>query len=110
MSASQPVQVQVSVDTSGNVRCSPDPVPVQGKAVLLNFKLVGDGWAFADKDAIVVTDPSGNFPYPSWTIKPTQAALLDLDQDTGEFAYTVSVVHTATGQCVKHDPTIQNEG
>lgn len=109
MSASSQ-QVQVTVDADGKVQCSPDPVPVQGANVLLNFKLVSDGWAFADKDAIIVNGGDSNFPYPSWTIKPNRAALLDLDQKVGDFAYTIQVVQTSTGRCVAADPTIRNEG
>lgn len=103
-------QVQVNVDSKGNVSCSPDPIPVKGANVLIQFKLVGEGWEFADKDAIVVDNPGSNFPYPSWTLKPQRAALLDADNSTGDFKYSVTVVETSSGRPVVFDPTIRNEG
>ncbi|NRF69771.1 hypothetical protein HLB44_22455 [Aquincola sp. S2] len=105
-----PVQpVTVTVDSSGTILCSPDPVIVKGPNVLLAFKLKTDGYAFAERNAITVDNPGSDFPYPSWTVKPQLATLLDLDGKVGSYSYNVSVVRCETGECIDGDPTIQNE-
>lgn len=102
--------VLVTVQDDGSIQCTPDPVVVRGKNVLLVFRLVTGGYAFADENAVVVTNPDSDFPYPSWTVKPQLAAVLDIDNVINSYAYTVSVVRSATGECLDGDPTIRNEG
>jgi hypothetical protein len=101
--------VQVRVDDQGNVSCSPDPVKVQGPNALLVFKMASPDWTFDETNAINVENPGSDFPYPSWTIKPTTAVLLDLDNVKGSYSYCVSVVQTSTGKRFLGDPTIENE-
>ena len=108
--AGQVNNVQVSVDDKGNVTCSPDPVRVQGANALLVFEMTSPDWTFTESAAITVKDPGKDFPYPSWTTKPTTAVLVDNNSVKGSYAYCVSVVQTSTGQRFLHDPTIQNEG
>lgn len=106
-----PVQpITVTVDDQGTILCSPDPVVVKGRNVLLAFKLKTPGYAFADTNAITVENPNSDFPYPSWTVKPQLATLLDLDGVKGSYSYSVSVVRSETGECIDGDPTITNEG
>ncbi|HYE70269.1 MAG TPA: hypothetical protein VD932_01965 [Aquabacterium sp.] len=102
--------VHVSVDNEGKVTCSPDPVKVQGANALIVFKMTSAGWTFTEANAITVENPGTDFPYPSWTIKPTTAVLLDLDNVKGDYSYCVSVVQVSTGKQFLGDPTIQNEG
>ena len=101
------VHVDVRVGADGIV-CSPDPVKVTSRNALVNFHLKSDGYRFRDKDAIVVYEPQRDFPYPSWTVKPTQATLLDLDNSTASYAYSVYLVDTKSGKEVSVDPTIEN--
>lgn len=101
--------VQVRVDDEGKVTCSPDPVKVQGPNALLVFKMTSPDWTFTDSNAITVENPGTDFPYPSWTIKPTTAVLVDLDNVKGTYSYCVSVVQSSTGRQFLGDPSIQNE-
>jgi hypothetical protein len=100
----------VSVDAGGTISVMPDPVNVAGPDALLAFRLVGADWVFPDEGAIVVHAGGSAFPYPSWTVNPQLAVLVDLDPSPAEFHYTVSVVHSTTRQRVSIDPTIKNEG
>lgn len=99
----------VTVSGEQVVRCRPDPADVRGSNVLLHFRLVTDGWVFPDEGAVVVAQPGGSFPYPSWTLGPQSAALLDTVQAKGDFAYTVTVLHQTSGRRLSFDPTIRNE-
>jgi hypothetical protein len=101
--------VDVTVSNTGCITCSPDPVVVKSRNTLVNFRLRTQGFSFRDRDAIVVSDPSSQFPYPSWTVKPTQATLLDVDNQKSSFAYNVYVVDQSTGRVITGDPTIQND-
>jgi hypothetical protein len=51
-----------------------------------------------------------DFPYASWTISDTQAALYDRNKVADTFDYTVTVVNTTTGQEYSVDPEIKNGG
>ncbi len=107
--AGQVKTVEVSVDEKGNVACSPDPVKVQGADALLVFEMVSPGWTFTDADAIVVDKPGTEFPYPSWTTKPTTAVLVDANTVKASYKYSVAVIQTSTGKRFVQDPGIDNE-
>jgi hypothetical protein len=101
-------QVGVSVDATNTIHVKPDPVIVDTHNVLVVFTLATDGWHFPASGAIVVTTPGSDFPYSAWTVKPQQAAILDLGANLGDYEYTVTVVNDATGQVVTLDPVIKN--
>jgi len=101
--------VLVSVDAQGQLRCRPDPVVVRGPNVLISFRLMSEGYAFPEQAAVVVAQPGDSFPIPAWTVNAALAVLLDRDDVAGDFAYTVNVVHVATGQRLSVDPTVRNE-
>ena len=101
-------QVGVSIDAEGTIHVKPDPVVVDTNNALVVFTLATDGWHFPATGAIVVTTPNSDFPYSAWTVKPQQAAILDLGNDVGEYEYTVTIVNNATGQVVSLDPVIKN--
>jgi len=111
-----PVEVDVSVSAEGTVTitCNPESAPVvkDTKHALIAFKLNTTGYRFRDTDAITLDDSSGsdNFPYPSWTLSDTEAALYDNNKTKKAFAYTVTVVNTTTGQEYSVDPIIDNGG
>jgi len=111
-----PVEVDVSVSAEGTVTisCTPESAPVvkDTKHALIAFKLNTTGYRFRDTDAITLDDSSGadNFPYPSWSLSDTEAALYDNNKTKKAFAYTVTVVNTTTGQEYSVDPIIDNGG
>jgi hypothetical protein len=111
-----PVEVDVSVSAEGTVTitCTPESAPVvkDTKHALIAFKLNTTGYRFRDTDAITLDDSSGgdNFPYPSWTLSDTEAALYDNNKTKKPFPYTVTVVNTTTGQTYSVDPIIDNGG
>jgi len=116
-----PVEVDVTASADGTVSitCHPDTAPVakDTKHALITFTLNTTGYRFPDNDAITL-DPeesrsdtaSDNFPYPSWTLSDTQAALYDNNKSKKPFPYTVTVVNTTTGQEYSVDPIIDNGG
>ncbi|RVT49779.1 hypothetical protein [Rubrivivax albus] len=101
--------VFVTVSGENVVRCTPDPAAVSGSNVLINFRLVTDGWVFPDSGAVVVSQPGSSFPYASWTLAPQSAALLDTVESKGDYSYTVTVMHQASGRRLSIDPTIRNQ-
>lgn len=106
------VAITVSVDGSGTIQCSPDPVPVRNGPHRLVFALapgVSD-YVFVEQGAIVVEDGGADFPYPSRT-KPggKVATLHDCNGDAGDYKYSVFLRQLSTGKVVELDPTIQNE-
>jgi len=116
-----PVEVDVTVSSDGAVKitCTPDSAPVDKdtKHALIAFTLNTTGYRFRDTNAITL-DPDKdnpgrageNFPYESWTISDTQAALYDNNKTKWAFPYTVTVVNTTTGQEYSVDPEINNGG
>jgi hypothetical protein len=109
-----PVTVYVSTDTSGTVTfsCSPEPADVAKGLddVLITFTLNGGGFSFPPTDAIVTDKNSkSDFPYQSWTINDTLAALYDRNNKAAKVKYTVNVVD-AQGKLHPYDPDIQNGG
>ena len=51
-----------------------------------------------------------DFPYASWTISDTLAALYDRNKVADTLKYTVNVVNTTTGKEYSVDPEIKNGG
>ena len=105
-----PNQAIVTVDAAGNVVCTPNPLPANGKNVELKFALQADGYVFPEADALVVSNPGTEFPQPSRTLPPhgTTALLFDRNSEAGTFRYTVTVQRIATGEFFRHDPMISN--
>jgi hypothetical protein len=106
----QPNQVIVTVDNSGNVACNPSPLPADGRNIELKFVLKSDGYVFPQVDAVAVRVPSPEFPRPSRTLPPNnrKATLFDCNSKAGVFTYTVTVQRIATGELFTHDPIINN--
>jgi len=113
------VDVTAASDGTISITCTPNSADVvkDTKHALLSFTLNTSGFRFPAKDAIVldpqVDDPdvaSANFPYSSWTISDTQAALYDNNKTAKAFGYTVTVLNTTTGQSYNVDPEINNGG
>ena len=76
---------------------------------LIIYDLQSAGYAFPETGAIVVTSPGSQFPYAAWVPSSSCAALLDLNTSTGDFHYTASAVHLASGETLRIDPTIRNQ-
>jgi hypothetical protein len=106
----KPNHVTVTVDPSGTVGCDPNPLPTDGRNVILKFVLITEGYVFPKEGAVVVTDPGTEFPEPSKTLPPndTKATLFDRNTGPGDFRYTVTVQKVATGELLRHDPMIEN--
>ena len=116
-----PVEVDVTAAADGTVSitCTPDTADVvkDTKHALIAFTLNTSGFRFPVNDAITL-DPeeddgvmaAANFPYSSWTISDTRAALYDNNKSAKAFGYTVTVVNTTTGQEYKVDPEVNNGG
>ena len=111
MNISDPHQVIVTVDAKKNVICNPEQVPVNGCDTVLKFLLQTDGYVFRKDDAVVVSNPGEQFPFPSRTLpkQPTKATLYDHNTASGGFKYTVYVTDVATGEVLFVDPTILND-
>ena len=105
-----PVSVSVTTNDDGSVdiECKPNPVPVDGFHTLLAFTLVTPGYRFRTVGAIELDQPDPDFPYPSWTVTPTLATLIDLCNTQATFKYTVNIVDTITDQEYSVDPEIRN--
>ncbi len=101
-------RASVTVDSAGMPSVTPDPVVVTTNNALVVFSLDTPGYNFPETGAIVVILPNDQFPYSSWTIKPTCAAIYDKNSDAHNYKYNVTVVNTATGVATTLDPTIKN--
>lgn len=102
------VPVTVTVDASGNITCSPNPVVVTTVNALITFTLTTSGYTFPVINAVVVSPASSQFPYPAQTVKPTVVNLIDLCTVAADFSYNISVTNTATGVTTTLDPVIRN--
>ncbi len=109
-----PVTVDVTTDPDGTVviTCSPNPASiVEGSSnVLLVFTLATAGYRFRTAKAIELDVPVDDFPYASWTINDTLAALYDRNKVADVLKYTVNIVDIKTGQDYSVDPEIKNGG
>ena len=88
--------------------CNPNPVLVSVPNTLLAFNLRTPGFHFKGTGAVVIDGTFEDFPYPSWTLNPTTAALFDKCDQYDRFAYTVTVKHDRTGEEFSVDPIIDN--
>lgn len=104
------VSVTVSTGDDGEVviKCTPNPVPVDGLHTLIAFSLDTKGYRFKTTNAIELDKPHEDFPFPSWTVAPTLATLVDLCRTQDIFKYTVRVVDTITDVEYSVDPEIKN--
>ena len=109
-----PVGVDVTANPDGSVAITCDPNPadiIEGTShVLLVFTLNTSGYRFRTAHAIELDAPVDDFPFASWTISDTQAALFDTNKVADTFDYTVTVVNTSTGVEYSVDPEIKNGG
>ncbi len=109
-----PVSVDVAVNPDGSVAiyCEPNPADIikDTSHVLLVFTLNTSGYRFRTAHAIELDQPVDDFPFPSWTLSDTQAALFDRNKVADVVGYTVTVVNTTTGEEFSVDPEIKNGG
>ena len=109
-----PVQVDVTAAADGtiSITCTPNQAKVlkNTQDAMIVYTLNTSGFRFRTTNAIELDNPLDDFPYPSWTISDTQAALYDTNNVADTFGYTVTVVNTATGQEYSVDPEIKNGG
>jgi hypothetical protein len=105
-----PVSVTVTKDSNGDVTitCTPNPVNVGIYNTLIGFSLDTPGYRFRAVKTIELDEPNDDFPYPSWTVAPTLATLLDLCNQIDIFKYTIHVIDTRTGIEYSVDPEIKN--
>lgn len=111
MNTSNPNEVIVTVDAAGTVACTPELLTVSGCDAVLKFVLQTDGYVFPKDDAVTVSNPGQQFPFPSRTLpkKPTTATLYDHNTEASDFKYTVTVKKISNGQLLQLDPIIQND-
>jgi len=104
------VSVTVTKDAGGGVviTCTPNPVDVGICNTLIGFSLDTPGYRFRAFRTIELDKPNSDFPFPSWTVGPTLATLLDLCKQVDVIKYTVHVIDTATGVEYSVDPEIKN--
>jgi hypothetical protein len=90
--------------------CNPEQISVLGCDSVLKFLLQTDGYVFRKDDAVVVSTPGEQFPFPSRTLPkdPTKATLYDHNTTRGDFKYSVYVENVATGEVLMVDPIISN--
>ena len=109
-----PVGVDVTANPDGSVviTCDPDPAEIIAGTshVLIVFTLNTSGFRFPTVGAITLDEVLEDFPFNSWTISNTQAALFDRNKIADSFNYTVTVVNTSTGVEYVVDPEIKNGG
>ena len=112
MATIKPNHVIVTVEAGDTPVCNPHDLNVAGSDEVLKFSLQTPGYVFPKDGAVVVANPGDEFPFPSRTLPPndTQATLYDRNTGTGAFGYTVFVKKVATGEILRVDPTINNEG
>ena len=108
-----PVTIASTTAADGSVQfyCNPEPVDIIAKSsnVLIVFTLTATGYRFAKSQAIALKTAQDDFPYKSWTISDTMAALYDSNKAVDEVAYTVNMLD-AQGNPVVYDPEIKNGG
>lgn len=102
------VYVTVSVNSMGQVCCSPDPAPVSGTNALITFNLATSGYAFPSNNAITVINPESQFPYGPWNISSASVGLFDANTDENSYKYTVHVIRLSDNTTLEYDPMIEN--
>ena len=99
--------IKVTVDGSGNPSCDPDPYPV-GKSngtVNIFWRMDTTGYKVSGISGL----PAGEF-FDSEANGRTGWKVKDKNQTIQDYAYTVQVASTATGDVTEHDPIIKNGG
>jgi|GEM_PF-1049411 len=113
------VDVVASPDGKVDIICTPEQADVAKDTshVLLVFTLKTTGFRFPLDHAIIIdpqqaaaAEAKTNFPFASWTISDSQAALFDTNRTAQPFAYTVNVINNSTGVPYNIDPVINNGG
>jgi hypothetical protein len=109
-----PVEVDVITSTDGTVTitCTPNTAEVTPgtKHALIVFRLNTTGYRFPTLKAITLDNKLDDFPYHSWTMSDTEAALYDTNRNADIFGYTVTVINNCTGKESSVDPEIKNGG
>jgi len=109
-----PVTVDVTPGDDGGVTITCDPNPANiikdTSNVLLVFTLANTAYRFRNRKTIELDVPLEDFPFASWTINDTLAALYDCNKVADLVKYTVHVVDVKTGQEYSVDPEIKNGG
>ena len=111
MKTSKPNEVIVTVDAAGTVACAPEQLTVSGCDAVLKFVLHTEGYVFPKDDAVTVSNPGKQFPFPSRTLpkKPSTATLYDHNTEASDFKYTVTVKKVSNGELLQLDPIIRND-
>jgi hypothetical protein len=109
MSVLSTVTAYVNVDAQGGVSVTPNPLEITSGPVVILYQLLNVAYVFPEQQAVVVSNPGPSFPRPSNTVAPRLASLYDTVQAKGDFHYTVTVQHVATGHTLSVDPTIRND-
>jgi hypothetical protein len=108
-----PVTITGTAQADGSMKFSATPEPaniIKGSSnVLIVFTLAADGYRFAKSKAIELKTAQADFPYKSWTISETLAALYDSNKNVDQVAYTVNMLDP-NGNPVAYDPEIRNGG
>lgn len=106
------VDVTIAPDGSVVITCSPETVDIDKGAsnVLIGFTLNTPGYRFRAAKAIELDEPMDDFPYASWTLSDTSAALFDRNKVADLLKYTVNIVDIKTGVEYSVDPEIKNGG
>ena len=108
-----PVTITSSTAPDGSTQFSTTPEPVNiikgSSNVLIVFTLAVAGYRFAKSKAIELKTAQADFPYKSWTINDTLAALYDSNRNVDQVDYTVNMID-AEGNPVVYDPEIRNGG
>jgi hypothetical protein len=106
------VEVTVTINSKGelNIVCNPNPVPVGALNSLIAFNLRTPGYHFRSTDAVVIKGTFDDFPYPSWTLNATTAALFDICNNKDTFDYTLYIRRDKDDAEFSVDPVIDNGG
>ena len=108
-----PVTIGSTTAPDGSVSFFANPEPaniIKGSSnVLIVFTLTATGYRFAKSKAIELKVAQDDFPFKSWTISDTMAALYDSNKNVDQVAYTVNMLD-AKGNPVVYDPEIKNGG
>lgn len=100
--------VNVTVDATGNIVCTPNPVPISGANALISFQLQTSGYAFASSNPVVVVSPANQFPYGPWSPSSGQVCLYDANTDSNRYKYWVHLINLSNSQPLSVDPVIEN--
>lgn len=109
-SMEQALEVTVTVaeqDGVPQVICTPELLVVASSNALIVFGLDAPGYAFPTVGAIKFQNPGAEFPN-SWFLDSQYVAVRDRRLTSGQYAYTATVTHEASGRQYSVDPIIEN--